>query len=84
MFKPSLDSAIDCAKRTLSFNYFNFFIELQGNYYSLCENAQAVAADMSYNLGCGGYGSFTTFNSYLNNKEYDSAANDLSGTRWCG
>eukprot|EP00828_Plagiopyla_frontata_P030979 TRINITY_DN407_c0_g1_i12.p2 TRINITY_DN407_c0_g1~~TRINITY_DN407_c0_g1_i12.p2 ORF type:complete len:234 (+),score=30.68 TRINITY_DN407_c0_g1_i12:2-703(+) len=72
LFQPSLDSAINCAKGTLS------------NYYNLCENAQAVAADMSYNLGCGGYRGFSTFNSYLNNQEYDSAANDLSGTLWCG
>ena len=39
---------------------------------------------MSYNLGCGGEREFSTFNSYLNNREYDTAANDLSGTRWCG
>ena len=39
---------------------------------------------MSYNLGCGGYRSFTTFNSYLNNAEYDKAVNDMKGTEWCG
>lgn len=48
-----------------------------------CKWAQAVATDMTYNLGPGGMASFTTFNSLMKQGRWADAAADGKGTAWC-
>ena len=49
-----------------------------------CPAAQAVAVDMTYNLGAATLGQFHTFNSLMKSGAYQSAANDLPHTAYCG
>ena len=48
-----------------------------------CSCAKSVLVDMTYNLGEAGLASFTTFNSLMEQGQWDAAADDLSGTLWC-
>lgn len=48
-----------------------------------CSYAQAVATDMTYNLGASGMASFTTFISLMKSSNWQGAANDGYGTLWC-
>ena len=49
-----------------------------------CNYAQAVAVDMTYNLGSGGMSSFHTFISLMQQGKYSDAAADGESTAWCG
>ena len=49
-----------------------------------CSCADDVLVDMDYNLGTSGLATFTTFQSYIEAKNWDAAADDLYGTAWCG
>ena len=48
-----------------------------------CACAQAVAVDMTYNLGTAGIKSFTTFDSMMKQGHYNDAAADGKTTLWC-
>lgn len=49
-----------------------------------CSYAQAVAVDMTYNLGESGMRSFNTFDSLMRQGKYKEAAADGRHTAWCG
>eukprot|EP00966_Prymnesium_polylepis_P182228 4221771-Prymnesium_polylepis.1 len=68
LFEPSYQSAVSGAKRAVS------------SYSSLCCNVQNVMTDMDYNLGDGGFASFRTFISYINEGKWADAAADGRGT----
>ena len=48
-----------------------------------CKCADYVLVDMDYNLGTAGLASFTTFQSYIEEQDWDAAADDLYTTLWC-
>lgn len=48
-----------------------------------CQCADYVLVDMDYNLGTAGLATFTTFQSYIEAKNWDAAADDLYTTLWC-
>ena len=48
-----------------------------------CYCAKEVLVDMTYNLGVSGLSGFYTFNSYIEEQNWDAAADDLYGTLWC-
>lgn len=70
LLEQDLQSAVSGAKKAAPF------------IGSLCQNAQAVLIDMTFNLGTGGIESFRGFLSYLSAKNYAGAANDLTKTLW--
>ena len=72
LFEPSYQSAVRGASRAVS------------SYGSLCCGVQNVMTDMDYNLGDGGFASFSTFISLINQKRWADAAADGKGTSWCG
>jgi len=72
LFEPSYNSAVSGAKRAVS------------SYSSLCCGVQNVMTDMDYNLGDGGFASFRTFISLINQGRWGDAAADGRGTAWCG
>jgi GH24 family phage-related lysozyme (muramidase) len=73
LFQNDVANAQACAQKTAPF------------FGNLKSSAQSVVVDLIFNLGCGGYSSFTGFNSFLNNGDYAGAANDLqTQTQWCG
>ena len=48
-----------------------------------CACADAVAIDMTYNMGAGSMRSFNTFNNLMKTHQWVAAANDLAGTAYC-
>lgn len=72
LFEPSYQSAVAGARRAVSC------------YDKLCCNVQNVMTDMDYNLGDGGFASFTGFIGYVCRGEWAQAAADGKGTAWCG
>ena len=71
LFKPTLENAESGARSAVS------------SYDSLCCNVQEVMTDMTFNLGSGGFASFTTFIGLINQKQWSAAAQDGKGTSWC-
>ena len=71
LFEPSYQSAVSGASRAVS------------SFNSLCCEVQEVMTDMDYNLGDGGFASFTGFISLINQKNWAGAAADGKGTAWC-
>ena len=49
-----------------------------------CACANAVAVDMTYNLGTSGIRSFNTFDSMMKQGHYKDASDDGKHTAWCG
>ena len=72
LFEPSYQSAVSGASRAVS------------SFSSLCCNVQEIMIDMDYNLGDGGFASFTGFIGYIIAKDWANAAADGRGTAWCG
>ena len=50
---------------------------------STCSCVKAVLVDMTYNLGEAGINAFGTFKSFIKDKNYKAAGEDLKGTKWC-
>ena len=48
-----------------------------------CACADAVAVDLTYNLGCAGMKGFPNFIAQMKAGQWDSAANNLQSTLWC-
>ena len=48
-----------------------------------CACADAVAVDLTYNLGCSGMKGFPNFISQMKSGQYAAAASNLQGTLWC-
>jgi len=57
---------------------------LISNWSSLPATAQAVAIDMSFNLGCGGFGQFVNTISAINNQNWSGAVSGMQNSAWCG
>ena len=71
LLTPQVNIARNCEK------------DIYGNKIS-CACAKNVLVDMCYNLGEGGLSGFYTFNSLMEQGEWDEAANDLeTQTLWC-
>merc|ERR1719161_41490 len=64
LFEPAYQSAVSGARRAVS------------SYDALCCGVQNVMTDMDYNLGDGGFESFSGFIRYVNQKEWAQAAAD--------
>ena len=71
IFSKTIGSSISGARSAVS------------SFDSLCCGVQNVMVDMTFNLGVGGFRSFGSFISDINNKEWASAAADMKGTLWC-
>ena len=50
----------------------------------LSSGPASAVADMAFNMGCATLHTFTTLKSYLEDKDYAKAAEDMRGTAWCG
>lgn len=66
-----MQSAVSCAQGLLS------------NWDSLPVTAQAVAIDMSFNLGCGGFGSFVNTIAAINSQNWSGAVSGMQNSLWC-
>jgi len=72
LFQDTIQSAVSCAQGLLS------------NWNSLPVTAQAVAVDMSFNLGCGGFGSFVNTLASINSGNWNGAVAGMQDSQWCG
>jgi len=70
LFNMYVQSSIQVAQKTYK------------NWSKLCCNVEQALVDIIYDLN-NGISAFTGFNSYINNEQWEEAASDLLGTKFC-
>ena len=71
LFNKDMDTAVSCAENWIS------------NWSSIGSGPQSAIADMGFDLGCDILQHFTTLQSFIENNDFNGAAQDLQKTLWC-
>ncbi|KAL0231496.1 hypothetical protein GEMRC1_010900 [Eukaryota sp. GEM-RC1] len=71
-------------QKDLELNFYGCARSAVSNYASLPQAVRTVIVDMTFNLGCAGFKSFTNTIKAFERRDFAAAANGMQNSRWCG